>query len=495
LVTALRAIHVRIKDEATGEPTPARVRFEGLDGTYYPPLGRLPQNPTDRSHNLEGNVLVEGRLHAYVEGSFEIRLPADPVRVSIAKGPEYTPLATQVTLGPGKMALRFGLSRWIDLRTSRWYSGDGRAHSLTPHAALLEGAAEDLSVVNLLIEDADGPIPPENLLAFSGQVPALARPGHEVFVNTLNMSQDLGRLGLLNSHRTIFPLRMPAEGFEDWTLADLCHQCHRKRGLVTWAYPHGVSDKAGLPLGEALANAILGRIDAFEIPDIRISDFRLWYGLLSSGIRIPLIASSGKWCVNRVLGTPRTYARLLDGEEWSYGRWIEAIRAGRSFMTVGPLLTLQVDASEPTVEAYRVGSGSVLRIAASAESHSPFGQLQIVANGELLCESNPERDGRVARVEIEARLPQGGWVAARCLDGSSSTVADKISAHTSPVFVEVESQEPLRDASSCARLLADLELTEQRIKSGKNRASERQEKVLRETLKKARDRLAETAHK
>jgi len=493
-VTALRTIHVRINDEATGERTPVRVRFEGLDGTYYPPLGRLPENPANRSQNLEGNVLVEGRLHAYVEGSFEIRLPADPVRVSITKGPEYNPLATQVVLGPGKMALRFGLSRWTDLRKSRWYSGDGRAHSLTPHAALLEGAAEDLSVVNLLIENSDASLAPNNLPAFSGQVPALARPGHEVVVNTLNLHPEQGKLGLLNCHRLIFPLRLPAEGFEDWTLADLCHQCHRKNGLVTWAYPQGVSDKSSLRLGEALANAILGQIDAFEITDIHYPHFRLWYDLLNSGIRIPLIASSGKSGLSRVLGTPRTYARLLDGEEWSYGRWIEAIRAGRSYITVGPLVSLQIDARGPTGEAYRVEPGSVLRIAASGESNSPFGRLQIVANGEILCESNPERDGRSARAEIEARLPQGGWVAARCLDGSSSTVADKIGAHTSPVFVEVEGQEPLRDASSCAQLLADLERTEQRIESGKNAVNERQERPFRETLKRARDRLAEASH-
>ena len=55
-----------------------------------------------------------------------------------------------MTLGSGKMALRLAIERWIDLRSEGWYSGDTRAHFLSPHAALLEAAAEDVAFVNLL---------------------------------------------------------------------------------------------------------------------------------------------------------------------------------------------------------------------------------------------------------------------------------------------------------------------------------------------------------
>ena len=36
----LQTVHVRVND-ATGQPTPVRVRFTDDDGVYYAPLGRL----------------------------------------------------------------------------------------------------------------------------------------------------------------------------------------------------------------------------------------------------------------------------------------------------------------------------------------------------------------------------------------------------------------------------------------------------------------------
>ena len=87
-----------------------------------------------------------------------------------------------------------------------------------------------------------------NLLAFSGQSPALQAPGHQVVVNTLNWHPWLGRLALLNCHRIVFPLRFGPPDFDNWTLADWCDQCHRKQGLVVWTASQATA-------AEALANA------------------------------------------------------------------------------------------------------------------------------------------------------------------------------------------------------------------------------------------------
>src|SRR3954469_5179372 len=143
-------VDVRVNDAATGRPTPARVRFTGPDGTYYPPLGRLREFATGPNQDVGGNLFLGGKAYAYIDGTCEVPLPPGPVHVEISKGPEYVPLRTDTALAPGKLALRFTLERWADPRREGWYSGDTRAHFLTPHAALLEAAAEDLAVVNLL---------------------------------------------------------------------------------------------------------------------------------------------------------------------------------------------------------------------------------------------------------------------------------------------------------------------------------------------------------
>ena len=86
-------------------------------------------------------------------------------------------------------------------------------------------------------------------------------------------------------------------------------------------------------------------------------------------------------------------------------------------MTYGPLLTFQVSETGPGVEAYRPGSGSTLSILAAARSHSPFSRLQIFANGEVIAETAAGDEGKAADLQVEVSLPQGGWLAGRCLRG------------------------------------------------------------------------------
>src|SRR5262249_29009191 len=142
-----------------------------------------------------------------------VPLPTGTVIADLWKGPEYRPQTVETTLAAGKLALRLSVERWTNLREQGWYSGDTRAHYLSPAGALLEAAAEDLAVVNVLafetrVTDQFGKIVPAipNILDFSGQKPAIELAGHLVAVNTYNTHPVLGSLGLLNTHRAVYPL-------------------------------------------------------------------------------------------------------------------------------------------------------------------------------------------------------------------------------------------------------------------------------------------------
>src|SRR5439155_20307470 len=133
--------------------------------------------------------------------------------------------------------------------------------------ALLAGAAEGLSVVNVLARERPGqggtPAVP-NLLAFSGTRPALEGPECLVAVNTLNAHPFLGTVALLNCHRVVYPLRFggPA-GLDDWSVADWCDQCHRKPGRVVWPDLPRLTDDD--PQGEALAALVLRKLGGYEV--------------------------------------------------------------------------------------------------------------------------------------------------------------------------------------------------------------------------------------
>ena len=147
---SLHTVHIRVNDSAGGQPTAARLSIYNPQGEYYAPFGRLADFATFPAQDVGGNVLVAGRKAAFIDGSCEIRLPDGPLHIWVSKGPEFTPIETTLTLGKGQISLRFSLERWTESSKSGWYSGDTRAHHLSPHAALIEAAAEDLAFVNLL---------------------------------------------------------------------------------------------------------------------------------------------------------------------------------------------------------------------------------------------------------------------------------------------------------------------------------------------------------
>lgn len=436
-MSAWHTVHVRINDAATGQPTPVRIRFSSR-GHSFTPFGRLETFATAAGADVGGHLLVGDLPFHYSDGTCEVRLPPGDVTVEASKGPEYAPLYKTLTLAPGQISLRLTLERWTDLRPQGWYSGDTHVTCITPHAALLEGAAEDVAVVNLLAcqrpSAADPSLPSlPNLLAFSGQAPALERPGHVVVVNTLNRHATDGTLGLLNCHRAIYPLRV-GEG-ENWSLADWCAQCHRKKtGLVVWST--GAEQRLS---GAALAELVPGKIDAFEVVSFEAAEATVlteWYHLLNAGLRLPLVGGSAKDSNAVALGRVRTYACLGAGKELSYAEWIEAVRGGRTFVTNGPLLSLSVDGQGPGA-VLRVGPGQRLTLKAEAQSAVPFQRLELLINGSVAASKEPSGDGLAATVETDWLAEHSAWVAARCCEERRLEDGQCISAQASPVYVEV----------------------------------------------------------
>lgn len=494
-------VHVRVNDASTGQPTPVRVRFTGPDGEYLAPFGRLTEFATGRNQAVGGNLLLGTKPWAYVDGSFEIRLPAGPIGVEIHKGPEYKPVQQTTQLPAGKIALRFTIERWTDLRAERWYSGDTRAHFLSPHAALLEAAAEGLAVVNLLAVECsvagafgrDYPAIP-GILEFSGQAPALERPGHMVVVNSLNTHPVLGSLGLLNCHRTVFPLSFGGpSGKEDWTLADWCDQCHRKGGLVIWTKPG--QQGAALALGEPLADLILGKIDAFEIDFFEDSIFDIvpdWYRLQNCGFHIPLVGGSGKDSNGIALGAMRTYARLLPDEPFTYRNWVESIRAGRTFVSNGPLMTITVDDHDSGSMVTMPEPGKSVRIRATAQSQLRFDRLEVLAGGVVIASTEPTGAPASATLELDWTPSSSTWLAARCVGASQvphRPAYQRIFAHTSPVYLHASDRPMQVDAEALAYLRKDLERMLEWVAHDARCDTDRQREQLREVFQTAHNVL------
>ncbi len=409
-------VHVRVNDAATSRPTPVRIRIVGPDEKYIAPLGRTADFPTGRGEAVGGQVYLNQKQYAYIDGSAEFPLPTGvPLAVEVTKGPAYRPIRETIQLGEGQLALRMAIERWPDEEWSRLMGVDTRAHFLSPADADLEGAAEGIEFVNLLAgvhdyRSDDGHqyrIVP-NLSAFSGQADAFAKHAH-VAVNTFNVHPVLGRLGLLNCHRPVYPLTFGhADETDDWSLSDWCGQCHRKNGLVVWCDAY--RPEAGLPGGEAFANALLGNIDAIELDAAERSSafvpmlYRLW----DAGVILPLAGGSAKASNRVAIGSMRTLTPFAE----TYGDAIENIRRGWTAATNGPLL--RVTASQTN---NRLGPRKLDTITADAASIVPFERVELVSNGEVIASATPTVDEHgvySATAELPYTFPAGTWVAARC---------------------------------------------------------------------------------
>ncbi|HEY1186051.1 MAG TPA: hypothetical protein VGE74_00280, partial [Gemmata sp.] len=480
-------VHLRITDAATTRPVPVRVCVTTADGTPHAPLGRSPEFAAGRNEDVGGQLKLGRERWFYIDGACEMPLPAGvPLRVRAAKGPEWVPLDEDVTLGPGQISLRFSIARWADMGAEGWVTADTRCHFLSPHAALLEARAEDLDVTNLLVTpfrllalDANTYATAPNLLAFSGQSPALEAGAHAVYVNTFNSHPVLGKVSLLNSHRPVLPLTFGGEEPDDWGVCDWADQCHRKGGLVVWS--DAFEPLSGVTGGEALVAAVLGKIDAIEVVQKpgRAPLLPWVYRLWDAGVRVPLVGASAKDSNAIRLGAIRTYARaegnlppgpLPEGKgreevaeprpktdglsavaerpfpsgrgpgggspsppfpgAGARGSWLAAVRTGRTFVTSGPLLALAVEGSRATVRARACGAEP---------------RVELIANGAAVA---------AGEGSAEAVLGEPGWVAARVTGATGF-------AHTSPVAVRA----PARKREAVSALLTLIEHTREWVET------------------------------
>jgi len=212
--------------------------------------------------------------------------------------------------------------------------------------------------------------------------------------------------------------------------------------LVVWT--RTLHETGDFDYGEPLVDLLLGQVDAFEIDHFEDSPcdaLALWYELLRLGLRVPLAGASGKDSNGIALGTLRTYVRLTPGEDVTCSGWIEGLRAGRSFVTNGPLLLFSVNGQAPGSVVQT--TASQVHIQARASSLAPFDSLAMVCNGEVLAEAAPTGTPAAATLDIDVPIPSSCWLAARCLGQGlvhHRPANQRVFAHSGPIYVDVPGQ-------------------------------------------------------
>jgi hypothetical protein len=146
------------------------------------------------------------------------------------------------------------------------------------------------------------------------------------------------------------------------------------------------------------------------------------------------------FCDQRMFSNPpagdRVFVRV-DGA-FTTESWCAGVRAGRTFVTNGPMLSLDVGA-HGIGDQIALEPGVTLRVNGVAKSAVPIDQIELIVNGDVVASAHAGDGGREARLSYDLRVNESCWVALRAAGVQHDLVLDPDGAfaHTSPVYITV----------------------------------------------------------
>jgi hypothetical protein len=468
--SASQPIVCRVIDSASGKPTPARLRLVDARGNELVPLGHSRDLPDDAQ---QGDVRFQSRRYSYVDGEFRVDPRWLPLQYQVIKGYEYSIAAGELDAAAVRAgAFTIPLSRWSAIADRGWYAGDNHIHHISPKTCRLEMDAEDLNVANILTSDFT-----LDQREFEGRLNKYSGSHSLIYVNQEFRNNHLGHMCLLNLKELIPPVETMQPNCYPLH-AQVCDRAHAQGGYVTWAH------FPSMPSLESPLDVVLEKLDGLEIlcvleprelpvyvkklvPEMSANTgLRMWYRYLNCGFPLTATAGTDKMTTFVTVGANRVYAHVAG--EFTYQSWIDALKAGRTFVSNNPLLTFTVNGQEPGARlALTSSEHRVLQIYAKAESQLPYDRLEIVRNGEVIASATPSGPRRLAEIHLEYAASGSGWFAARALEdlhrypgvefsrvhSAEGTLLsslygtrrpENVFAHTSPVYAILDGK-PIRN--------------------------------------------------
>jgi hypothetical protein len=175
--------------------------------------------------------------------------------------------------------------------------------------------------------------------------------------------------------------------------------------------------------------------------ELLLRSTEIYYRWLNCGFRLGVSGGSAMGVMPVPLGYNRTYAHLED--DLTPAKYWQAVRAGRTFATSGPMLTMTVnDSAIGSTLQFAKTMQVELTVAATVRSAEKLSALEIIANGVVVKREDLSAllpDPSFAKKTVAVIAPdQSGWVAARVLYHSAQ--GHLRLAHTSPVYFVVDGQ-------------------------------------------------------
>lgn len=382
------------------------------------------------------------------DGVAALQLPAGIYRYEIEKGPEWEIIKATIEVTDDPVEVDATLKRVADLKSEGWFSGDLHVHR-APQEMPLHLQAEDLSIASVQTWwNESNPwaslVPPVQVKWIS------KRSSHRRFYDILSGEDERGG-GALLYHRMKQAIDITfAE--REWPASVHFLEEAKKAGAWVeiekpfwWDTPlwlaTGQVDSIGIAhnhmnRSEVLGNEAWGRPrDLNRYPGVYGNGLYtqdLYYKILNSGLRLPPTAGSASGVLPNPVGYNRVYVHTgQNAGGFAWDSWWEGLRAGRCFVTNGPLLRIRANGTL-SGETLHGSSNAPLtvEIDGDIDSRDPIRKIELVHNG------------KITEIKLPANIivRQSGWFLIRAIADVSDTFRF---ASTAPWFVEID-DEPLK---------------------------------------------------
>ncbi len=339
------SVTIRFVDTVSKSLTPVRVELIDSSGTSVAaenaiPISRecafaplpvwLSQPPPKQIDNP-----FTGTKQHYVNGVGRYDLEAGTYRLRAFKGPEFEVVEREFSVSNQSLDVTVEINRWSDARRNGWVSADTHLHlsrqtSESNEELALWMAAEGLQIANLLqmgslthfaaapqyaFGDAGTYFNNGTLLVSGQEHPRTHFFGHGI---SLGASAQVDERGKYIQYNATFK------------------QVREAGGISGFAHWGAGPSRDGLAL-----NVPLGNVELLEVLSFEFLYLDAWYGLLNLGYTLTAVAGTDFPCLPGIPGRERTFLRIDAPLERV--AIVDALRAGRTFVSNGPMLDLAIE--------------------------------------------------------------------------------------------------------------------------------------------------------
>jgi hypothetical protein len=465
-------VELVILDKANGQSAPCRVHLKDAAGKPVRPPG-----------------LPFWFDHFSCPGSVELRLEPGRYTIAIERGPEYGRIAEMIDIKEGgKQRLTYELQRQVNLTKEGWWSGELHVHRPVEAIELLM-RAEDLHVAPVITWWnkqnlwAQKKLPNKVLVRFDGnrfhhlmagedereggallffnlaKPLAIAKATREYpspmkFVEEARLMDDDVWIDIEKPFWWDVALWLASGRMNSIGLANN-HMCRdRMYESEAWGKPR-LAERLPAPLGNGYWTQ------------------EIYYHVLNTGLRMPPSAGSASGVLPNPVGYNRVYVHL--GPEVTYEGWWQGLRAGRSFVTNGPLL--RVRANDKLPGHVFTGDREVhLQLTASLTTNDPIRHVELIKNGNIERRIPVEEVAKTGSLGM-LTFKESGWFLVRAIADNKKTFRF---ASTAPFYVEVG---PEKERISKASAQFFLDWTRRRMTRIKLDDPAQREEVLKHHLR------------